>query len=70
MNKKIKDLREYLDTKGYANVEIEVDGNVSFENAKLMKEMGANIFVGGTSSVFSKEGSIAQNIEKLRKIVE
>lgn len=68
--KKIKDLREYLDTKGYADIEIEVDGNVSFENAKLMKEMGANIFVGGTSSVFSKENTIQNNIEKLREIIK
>lgn len=68
--KKIKDLREYLDTKGYADIEIEVDGNVSFENAKLMKEMGANIFVGGTSSVFFKENTIQNNIEKLREIIK
>lgn len=68
--KKIKDLREYLDSKGYANIEIEVDGNVSFENAKIMREMGANIFVGGTSSVFSKENPVAENIEKLRGIID
>ena len=68
--KKIKDLREYLDTKGYANVEIEVDGNVSFENAKIMKEMGANIFVGGTSSIFSKEDTVQNNIAKLKEIIK
>ena len=31
---KITALRSYLDERGYANVEIEVDGNVSFENAR------------------------------------
>lgn len=68
--KKIKDLREYLDAKGYADIEIEVDGNVSFENAKLMKQAGANIFVGGTSSVFSKKNTLKKNIEKLRETIE
>lgn len=67
--KKIKNLREFLDKNGYKNIEIQVDGNVSFENAKLMNEAGANIFVGGTSSVFSKELTIKENISKLRNIL-
>lgn len=67
--KKIKQLREYLDQNGYENIEIEVDGNVSFENAELMNRAGANIFVAGTSSVFSKEAPMSENIEKLRKIL-
>ena len=67
--KKIKDLRIWLDTNGYENIEIEVDGNVSFENARLMNDAGANIFVAGTSSVFSKESAISENIDKLRKIL-
>ena len=63
---KIKRLREYLDARGYCDVEIEVDGNVSFANALLMKESGANIFVGGTSSFFSNDGSICENIARMR----
>lgn len=68
--KKIKNLRNTLDKSGYENIEIEVDGNVSFENAKLMKEAGANIFVGGTSSVFSKEADMSANINKLKNILD
>lgn len=41
-----------LDKNGFEHIEIEVDGNVSFENAKRMKRAGANIFVAGNSSVF------------------
>jgi ribulose-phosphate 3-epimerase len=67
--KKIKNLREYLDNAGYSHIEIEVDGNVSFENAKLMHEAGANIFVCGTSSVYSTEASVEENIRKFRKIL-
>lgn len=64
---KIKTLREYLDKNGYGHIEIEVDGNVSFENARLMNEAGANIFVAGTSSIFSKEETLANNVKKLRE---
>ncbi len=67
---KIAALRKYLDEKGYSHVEIECDGNVSFENAKRMKEAGANIFVGGTSSIFFKEATIEENIAKMREILK
>lgn len=68
--KKVKALREYLNENGYEDIEIEVDGNVSFENAKLMNDAGANIFVVGTSSVFQKDASLSENIAKFRKIIE
>lgn len=42
---------------------------MSFHNAALMNEMGANIFVSGTSGVFSKDGTIKENIAKLRGII-
>lgn len=67
--KKIQKLRNFLDKEGCTHVEIEVDGNVSFENAALMNKVGANIFVAGTSSVFSKEGTMKENIDKLRGIL-
>jgi ribulose-phosphate 3-epimerase len=67
---KIRRLRRYLDDAGYSNIEIEVDGNVSFENAKLMSEAGADIFVAGSSSVFSKEASLTENTQKLREMIE
>lgn len=66
---KIKKLRDFLDEEGYENIEIEVDGNVSFENAKRMNEKGANIFVCGTSSVFSKTGNIIENTKLLKDML-
>jgi len=68
--KKITDLRNYLDEKGYEQIEIEVDGNVSFENAKKMKNTGANIFVAGTSSIFKDEFTLEEGIQKLRQVIE
>lgn len=50
---KISRLRNWLDTLGYGHVEIEVDGNVSLENAEKMRNAGANIFVAGTAGLFT-----------------
>jgi len=66
---KIKDLRTFLDTRDCEKIEIECDGNVSFENAIKMKKAGANIFVGGSSSVFSKDNCLSFNICKMRIIL-
>ena len=62
--KKIKAARAFLDARGKTDANIEVDGNVSFENAVRMREAGADIFVLGTSSVF--KGNIEENIKRLR----
>ena len=49
---------------------IEVDGNVSYENARKMKMAGANIFVVGTASIFGKDTSLEAGIAQLRKTLE
>lgn len=64
--KKIKRLKEYLAQNDYSHIEIEVDGNVSFENAKKMREAGADIFVAGTSSIFKKDQDIFDLTEEFR----
>ena len=46
------------------------EGNVSFENARLMSDAGANIFVAGTSSIFKTGQSIEDNTKMLRASVE
>ena len=67
---KITRLRRMLQDAGREDVLIEVDGNVSFENAVKMRKAGADIFVGGTSSIFSNEGTIAENIVRFRNCVK
>ncbi len=66
---KIAAARAYLNERGYEHVEIQVDGNVSFENTVKMRAAGANIFVGGSSSIFSVQQSIAQNIAQMRALL-
>lgn len=67
---KITRLRNMLDAYGKADVPIEVDGNVSFENAVKMRKAGADIFVCGTSSIFSREGTIMENTRRFRRCLE
>lgn len=67
---KITRLRNMLDAYGMVDVPIEVDGNVSFENAVKMRKAGADIFVCGTSSIFSREGTIMENTRRFRRCLE
>jgi ribulose-phosphate 3-epimerase len=68
--KKIKDVRKLLDESGHADVEVQVDGNVSFQNIPLMVAAGATMLVGGTSSIFHKDYSIPAAITEVRKILQ
>jgi ribulose-phosphate 3-epimerase len=58
---KISRLRSMLDDRGFGHVEIEVDGNVTPENAVKMRKAGADIFVAGTSLIF-KPGDMEEHI--------
>ena len=62
---KIARARRYLDENGKSEAEIEVDGNVSLENAVRMRAAGADIFVLGTSGIF-KSGDLGENIDLFR----
>jgi ribulose-phosphate 3-epimerase len=64
---KIAECRSFLDAKGYPGVEIEADGNVSFENAEKMKAAGANIFVSGSSGIFAGGTCFRDAVAKYRR---
>ena len=66
---KITRIRKMLNESGYPDTLIEVDGNVSFENAVKMHEAGADIYVAGTSSAFARTGPLEENLNKLRQII-
>ena len=48
--------------------DIEVDGGIDFNNAKLVADAGANILVSGTTIFKNNNGDIKKNIETLRLI--
>ena len=66
---KIRDMRNYLDQAGHGKIGVQADGNCSFANCALMREAGADCFVAGTSSVFTKEMPLAEAVAKLRQMI-
>ena len=66
---KIAAARAFLDAHGKQDVEIEVDGNVSIENAIRMRGAGADIFVLGTSALFLKDKSIPDAAVDFRAVL-
>lgn len=68
--KKIADAREMAERNGFENLEIQVDGNVSFENIPAMLEAGATMLVGGTSSIFRKGHTITESVEQLKQLID
>lgn len=67
--RKIADVRKYLDDRGYEHLEIEVDGNVSFNLAGEMSKNSANIFVAGSSSFLNEKVDLREGIQKFRDII-
>ena len=66
---KIGRVKRFLAESGFADLPIEVDGNVSYENAVKMRRAGADIFVAGTSSVFG-EADLPAGFRKMRKCLD
>ena len=62
---KVKILRKEIDAKKL-KVEIEIDGGINFDNAKIAKKAGVDILVSGTTIFKNNEGNIKKNIETLR----
>jgi len=59
---KIAELREKM-----PDMAIQVDGCVSFENARRMKAAGADCFVAGTAGLFRKDMAISEAAERLNR---
>ena len=62
MMEKVGETKLYLHKHKFDNIEICVDGSVSCERAKYMRELGASIFVGGTAGIFRKGLTLEQSI--------
>ena len=69
---KIEQARQLLREKvqGREQILIEVDGNVSLENARKMRSGGAHIFVGGTSSLFRRDASLTEGVHQLKEAIQ
>lgn len=69
--KKAEKVADFLVREGREDIAIEVDGNITPENSKILRAFGANIFVCGTSSIFrGKVDEYVTNIKMIRKSLE
>ncbi|MBC8570706.1 ribulose-phosphate 3-epimerase [Zongyangia hominis] len=66
MADKIRRGRALLDRAGRTDAMLEVDGNISFQNAKTAQRCGANVYVLGTASIYRPDSGVVENMEKLR----
>lgn len=64
--RKVTDARKFLDDAGFSHIPIEVDGNISIENGRKLSLCGADIFVLGTSSLFTKDKDMKQSAKEVR----
>jgi len=62
---KIKILRKEIDSKKL-KTQIEIDGGINFENAKMAKEAGVDILVSGTTIFEENGGNLKKNIQLLK----
>ncbi len=70
--RKIADCRLFLEShrrSGKRRISITVDGNVSFDNIPDMVAAGADILVGGTSSLYARGGSPPENGRRMREAI-
>ena len=68
---KMEKMASYLQELGKQDIEIEVDGNITWEKAEILSGYGADIFVAGTSSLFM--GDLTQyeaNLAALRSVLK
>lgn len=70
LEKKISDLHEMIEIKGY-HTTITIDGRTYLEVIPKYMKLGADTFVAGTSSLFRKNGkSVKENFEILKTAIE
>ena len=66
---RLREARRLIDESG-RQIVLEIDGNVSWTNAPIMRECGADMFVAGSSSIFGKEGTLSENIKRFNEIIK
>lgn len=66
---KVGRTRRFLDEHGYGNIEISVDGSVTWERAAQLQKNGASIFIGGSKGIFKTGASIEESVENFRNSI-
>lgn len=68
--RKAQKVADLLKREGREDIILEVDGNITPENGKILREIGASRFVAGTSAIFKGEiNEYKQNIQTFRSAI-
>lgn len=67
--RKAERLQRFICACGRGGIEVEVDGNVTVENARLLRRCGATVFVAGTSSLFGEAGIKAGSVAAMKAAI-
>jgi ribulose-phosphate 3-epimerase len=65
---KLRALADLVHDRGL-EIQVEVDGNVSWENIPRMVKAGADLLVAGTSSLFDGKGDLRTNLRRMRAAI-
>lgn len=69
--KKAEKVMNLLKSVGREDIIVEVDGNITPENAKILRNIGASMFVAGTSAIFKGDvKKYEDNIVSFRKFIK
>ena len=69
--RKAKKVVDLLKREGREDIIIEVDGNITPENGKILREIGASMFVAGTSAIFKGDlNKYSDNIKLFREYIK
>ena len=66
MVKKVERLAKMIEERGL-DIDIQVDGNINERTIKLLRAVGANVFVGGSSSIFQPGADIVATTRLMKK---
>ena len=67
--KKVQIIKNLIDSR-HLNIDIAVDGGIGEKTVPLLKKAGANVFIAGTSSIFSGKDEIKIAARKFRDLCE
>lgn len=65
---KIKEVKKLINESG-RDIILEVDGHVSWDLCKKMRECGADLFVAGSSSVYCKDLELDEAVNRMMKLI-
>lgn len=69
--RKAQKVMDFLKRENRDDITVEVDGNITPDNAKRLRDIGASIFVAGTSAIFKGDvNKYKENVKSFRESIK